>query len=67
MAQHHGSDKGAAFVGMLVTSALLFIMCLTIVKLTNAKFAGHAAEAKAGQTKEEFQGVRVVEVQERCE
>ena len=51
MAHHHGSDKGAAFVGMIVTTALLFIMAFTIVKLTNAKFAGHAAEAKAGQTK----------------
>ena len=51
MAHHHGSDKGAAFVGMLVTTALLVIMTFTIVKLTNAKFAGHAAEAKSGQTK----------------
>jgi len=51
MAHTHGSDKGAAFIGMIVTSALLFIMCFTIVKLTNAKFEGHAAEAKAGQTK----------------
>ena len=30
--------------------ALLFAMAFTIVKLTNAKFAGHG-EAKAGQTK----------------
>ena len=51
MAHHHGSDKGAAFVGMLVTTALLVIMAFTIVQLTNAKFAGHAAEAKSGQTK----------------
>ena len=51
MAQHHGSDKGAAFAGMIVTATLLFLMAFTIVKLTNAKFAGHAAEAKAGQTK----------------
>ena len=51
MAHHHGSDKGAAFVGMIVTTALLFIMAFTIVKLTNAKFAGHKAEAKAGETK----------------
>jgi hypothetical protein len=50
MSLHHG-DKRAAFIGMLVTSALLFLMAFTIVKLTNAKFAGHAAETKAGQTK----------------
>lgn len=44
-------DKRAAFVGMVVTTVLLFIMSFTIVKLTNAKFAGHAAEGKAGETK----------------
>ena len=48
---HHGSDKRAAFIGMIVTSALLFLMCFVIVQLTNAKFEGHATEAKAGQTK----------------
>lgn len=47
---HQGSDKGAAFIGLIATSALLFALCLTIVKLTNAKFDAHAAEAKAGQT-----------------
>jgi hypothetical protein len=47
----HTSDKGAAFTGMIVTAVLLFIMCFTVVQLTNAKFAGHGAEAKAGQTK----------------
>jgi hypothetical protein len=46
-----GSDKRAAFIGLVVTSVLLFIMCLTVVKLTNAKFAGHGAETKAGATK----------------
>ena len=44
-------DKRAAFIGMIVTAALLFAMAFTIVKLTNAKFAGHKAEAKAGETK----------------
>ena len=47
----HAGDKKAAFVGMIVTSLLIFIMAFTIVKLTNAKFAGHAAEGKAGETK----------------
>ena len=44
-------DKRAAFVGMIVTAVLLFIMSFVIVKLTNAKFEGHKAEAKAGETK----------------
>ena len=35
----------------LVLSALLFAMAFTIVKLTNAKFAKHKAEAKAAETK----------------
>lgn len=38
-------DKRAAFIGLIVTAALLFTMAFTIVKLTNAKFAGHKAEA----------------------
>jgi hypothetical protein len=50
MALHIG-DKRAAFIGMIVTAAALFVMAFTIVKLTNAKFAGHKAEAKAGETK----------------
>jgi hypothetical protein len=44
-------DKRAAFVGMFVTAALLFGMAFTIVKLTNAKFERHKAEAKAGEMK----------------
>jgi hypothetical protein len=47
----HAGDKRAAFIGMIVTAALLFIMSYTIVKLTNAKFEGHAAEGKAAETK----------------
>ncbi len=34
----HLEDKKAAFVGMIVTTALLFVMAFTIVKLTNAHF-----------------------------
>jgi hypothetical protein len=47
----HTSDKGAAFTGLIVTAIAIFIICFTIVKLTNAKFAGHGTEATAGQTK----------------
>jgi hypothetical protein len=51
MAQAHRSDKGAAFIGLIVTSALLFLMCYVIVQWTNSKFEGHAPEAKTEQTK----------------
>lgn len=44
-------DKRAAFAGLIATAALLFLMAFTIVKLTNAKFAGHKAEATAAETK----------------
>jgi hypothetical protein len=50
MALHEG-DKKAAFIGMIVTAALLFAMAFTIVKLTNAKFAREKGEAKAEQPK----------------
>ncbi|HUQ82247.1 MAG TPA: hypothetical protein VM076_13940 [Gemmatimonadaceae bacterium] len=43
----HSGDKRAAFIGLIVTAVLLFIMSFTIVKLTNAKFAGHKAEGAA--------------------
>jgi hypothetical protein len=44
----HEGDKRAAFIGMIVTSALLFVLSYAIVQYTNAKFEGHKAEAKAG-------------------
>lgn len=52
-AAHHGSDKGAAFTGLIVTALALFVICFTVVQLTNAKFAGHgeAGAAKAEATK----------------
>jgi hypothetical protein len=40
-------DKPAAFVGLVVTAALLFAMAFTIVKLTASSFSGHAAEGGA--------------------
>jgi hypothetical protein len=46
---HTDADKPAAFRGLIVTALLLFVMCYTIVYLTNQKFAGHqpaAAETK---------------------
>jgi hypothetical protein len=47
MSQSHGSDKRAAFIGLVVTAVLLFLMSFTIVKLTSAHYAakGEAAES----------------------
>jgi len=42
-----GTDKAAALTGLVVTAVLLFIMAFTIVKLTNAKYAGHEKGAAA--------------------
>jgi len=44
-------DKKAAFIGLIVTALLLFTMSFTIVKLTNAKYNKHKAEAKTAETK----------------
>ncbi|MBV6521866.1 MAG: hypothetical protein MNPFHGCM_02010 [Gemmatimonadaceae bacterium] len=44
MSQHHGTDKKAAMTGFVVTAVLLFLMAFTIVKLTNAKYAGASSE-----------------------
>jgi hypothetical protein len=43
----HLEDKKAAFVGMIVTTALLFVMAFTIVKLTNSHFQKEKAAEKA--------------------
>lgn len=46
MSELQSGDKRSAFIGMVVTSIVLFIFAFTIVKLTNAKYAGEShAEA----------------------
>ncbi len=48
MSHSSGSDKRAAFTGLIVTAVLLFLMSFTIVQLTNHKYAsaeGTAAES----------------------
>jgi hypothetical protein len=50
MSELQGSDKSAAFKGLIVTAILLFALAFTIVKLTNHKYAG-SAEARPGSTK----------------
>ena len=43
----HVGDKKAAFIGMIVTALLLFVMAFTIVKLTNSHFEKEKAGEKA--------------------
>ncbi len=44
-ATHHPEDRSAAFTGLIVGVVALAIICFTIVKLTNAKYASHAKPA----------------------
>ena len=45
---HRSSDLGAALTGLIVGAVALFIIVFTIMKLTNASFAGeHEATAAA--------------------
>jgi hypothetical protein len=46
----HQSDKRSAMIGLIVTAVSLFIICFTIVQLTNMKFA-NAEHAPAAETK----------------
>jgi len=50
---HHGSDKGAAFVGLFGGLILLLGIVYGIVQWTNAKYAGHGegGAAAAAETK----------------
>ena len=43
----HGSDRGAAFTGLIVGAIVIAAMVVVIVELTNRKFEGHKAEAAA--------------------
>jgi len=42
MTQHqaHGSDRGAAYRGVILGAIVLGILLVTIVRLTNAHYAG---------------------------
>ncbi len=39
-------DFGAALAGLVLGGSVLFLLVLTIVWLTNAKYAGHKEEGK---------------------
>ena len=47
MSELEPGDKRSAFVGMVVTAALLFVFAYGIVLWTNSKFAGAAPHAEA--------------------
>jgi len=49
MSELEPSDKRTAFVGMIVTSVILFVFAFTIVKLTNAKFEGSETHAESSK------------------
>jgi hypothetical protein len=55
MATHsnqHGTDKGAAYTGLILGAVFVLAVSLTIVKLTNAHYAAEKAHepAAAGAT-----------------
>jgi hypothetical protein len=46
----HGSDKGAAFAGLIGGAVLIGAILLAITLWTNTQFAGHKAGEKAATT-----------------
>ena len=46
---HHGSDTGAAFLGLIVGAIVIFAFVITVVKLTNAHYANEKPAAEASQ------------------
>lgn len=49
MSELQSGDKRAAFLGMIVTTVLLFVVAFTISKLTSASFAGDPAHAESSK------------------
>jgi hypothetical protein len=47
MSELEPGDKRSAYVGMIVTAALLFVFAFGIVLWTNSKFAGGEAHAES--------------------
>lgn len=46
--EQHGSDKGAAFTGLIGGVVVIGAILYGITMWTNAKFAGHKAEKATG-------------------
>jgi hypothetical protein len=42
---YHPEDRNAAFTGLIIGVVALLILVVSIVKLTNIKFAGHEKPA----------------------
>ena len=52
MSEPKQSDRKAAFTGLIVGVIALFVIVFVIVKLTNAKYAGHeGAKSTASATR----------------
>lgn len=49
MSELEPGDKRSAFIGMIVTAVLLFIMAFGLVQWTNAQFAGRESHAGAAK------------------
>ena len=47
MSELESGDKRSAFIGMIVTSVILFLFAFGIVKWTNTRFAGAESHAEA--------------------
>ncbi len=47
MSAPHPGDKSAAFTGLILGAIAIFVICFAVVRLTNAKFAGHAPAGAA--------------------
>lgn len=45
MSELQPTDKRAAFIGLVVTAVLLFLVAFTIVQLTNSHYANEKAAA----------------------
>jgi hypothetical protein len=46
----HPGDKSAGFAGLILGGIVLFVILFAIVRMTNAKFAGHAEKPAAAET-----------------
>lgn len=49
MSELEPSDKRSAYVGMIVTSIILFLFAYGIVQWTNSRFAGAESHAEAAK------------------
>ena len=49
MSELEPSDKRSAYVGMIVTSIILFLFAFGIVQWTNSRFAGAESHAEAAK------------------